>query len=62
LFSFSDGDLRGLRVDLRFMAISGHARSSLPQVMPHYYTPGSEEAASGIAKMWTWMQRRGIKL
>jgi Phage integrase family len=48
--------------DDEFMAISGHARSSLPQVMPHYYTPGSEEAASGIAKMWTWMQRRGIKL
>jgi Phage integrase family len=48
--------------DDEFMAISGHARSSLSQVMPHYYTPGSEEAASGIAKMWTWMQRRGIKL
>jgi hypothetical protein len=48
--------------DDEFMAISGHARGSLAEVMEHYYTPGAEEAASGMAKMWLWMQKRGIKL
>jgi hypothetical protein len=48
--------------DDEFMAVSGHARASLPQVMPHYYTPGADEAVAAMTKLSAWMQRRGIKL
>lgn len=48
--------------DVEFAAVSGHALPSLPQVMPHYYTPGSEEAASAMAKVWAYMQQKGMKV
>jgi hypothetical protein len=48
--------------DDEFMAVSGHTRASLPQVMPHYYTPGADEAVAAMTKLSAWMQRRGIKL
>jgi hypothetical protein len=48
--------------DQQFAAVSGHSLASLPQVMPHYYTPGSVEAGEAMTLVWSWMQQKGMKL
>lgn len=46
--------------DNQFAAVSGHSLASLPQVMPHYYAPGAEEAREAMAQVWDYMQAKGI--
>lgn len=46
--------------DNEFAAVSGHALASLPQVMPHYYEPGADEADAAMTKVWVWMQTKGM--
>ncbi len=48
--------------DNQFAAVSGHSLQSLPQVMGHYYTPGSEEAREAMTMVWAWMQQKGMKV
>lgn len=46
--------------DYQFAAVSGHSLASLPQVMPHYAAPGSEDADAAMTAVWDWMQKQGM--